>query len=291
MSKPLIIIQTPLVKRKWFIALIAAASIAAGFLVWQLVQTTGDDRIPEDERVAASSDGNLLEPTTLFLEYSDKTIDPLKLVTCNDASATLSTDDALDLSTVGVQSVTYRVSCNGNTSSSRVDFTVRDTRGPSIAFIDDEPAIEQGGTFDPLANIKHVADDVDGELVYRAIGPDTSGSEAGLELFYDQGWFTIEGEVYSDTPGTYTLKVKALDKHGNAKARDMKVRVNAAASIEAVTAQPATHAYVLNKRSKVFHLPSCHSAHEIVEKNRWDVEMTRDEVLAMEYRPCLNCNP
>lgn len=291
MSKPQIIIHTPLHKRTWLVALIVAAICALGALGWYLLNLGADSSADSGNgQLASPADDGTLVPTTLYLEYSDKTIDPLKLVTCNDASATVTALDEIDLSSVGVQTVCYLITRNGSEETCQLDFTVRDTRVPAIVFANDEPAIDQDATFDPLANIKAVSDDVDGALPYRAIGPSASIAEPGLEVVYDEGWYTIDGEVHADTPGTYTLKVKATDKHGNVKARDMRVRVNPVANATSA-GEGASHAYVLNTRSGVFHLPSCHSAHIIADKNRQDVEMTRDEVIEKGYRPCMNCNP
>ena len=49
--------------------------------------------------------------------------------------------------------------------------------------------------------------------------------------------------------------------------------------------------YVLNTNTHKFHVPGCRSANQIKASNRWDVEMTRDEVIAMGYSPCGNCKP
>lgn len=49
--------------------------------------------------------------------------------------------------------------------------------------------------------------------------------------------------------------------------------------------------YVLNKRTMVFHYPSCESAEKMSEKNRELFTGTRAEVIARGYRPCGNCKP
>ena len=54
--------------------------------------------------------------------------------------------------------------------------------------------------------------------------------------------------------------------------------------------QQGTH-YVLNTNTKKFHYPSCGSAKKISEKNRKDFYGTREELLAMGYSPCGNCDP
>ncbi len=49
--------------------------------------------------------------------------------------------------------------------------------------------------------------------------------------------------------------------------------------------------YVANKNTKKFHYPSCSSAADIKEKNRWDYSGSRDDLIALGYTPCQRCNP
>jgi DNA-entry nuclease len=60
-----------------------------------------------------------------------------------------------------------------------------------------------------------------------------------------------------------------------------------AADAQAAGAETTT-SYVLNVKSKKFHLPSCSGLPTV---NRQDYEGTRDDVLAMGYAPCKICNP
>lgn len=54
---------------------------------------------------------------------------------------------------------------------------------------------------------------------------------------------------------------------------------------------PVTSSYVLNTNTKKFHIPTCSSVGRMSSKNRQDVTMTRDEIIAMGYDPCGNCHP
>lgn len=49
--------------------------------------------------------------------------------------------------------------------------------------------------------------------------------------------------------------------------------------------------YVLNKNTKKFHIPTCSSVSDMKAKNRWDVTLTRQEVIDKGYVPCKRCNP
>lgn len=58
--------------------------------------------------------------------------------------------------------------------------------------------------------------------------------------------------------------------------------------------EPATvnsSAYVLNTNTKKFHIPTCSSVNDMKQKNRKDVNMSRDEIISNEYKPCKRCNP
>ena len=49
--------------------------------------------------------------------------------------------------------------------------------------------------------------------------------------------------------------------------------------------------YVVNKRSRVFHYPSCDGAKSISKKNREEVTATRTELTSQGYTPCGACEP
>jgi len=49
--------------------------------------------------------------------------------------------------------------------------------------------------------------------------------------------------------------------------------------------------YVLNTNTKKFHYPSCKSVKQMKDKNRQDVNASRDSIIAQGYVPCKNCNP
>ena len=49
--------------------------------------------------------------------------------------------------------------------------------------------------------------------------------------------------------------------------------------------------YVINKRSGIFHYPSCDGAREISEHNREEVTATRKELTEKGYMPCGSCEP
>ena len=54
---------------------------------------------------------------------------------------------------------------------------------------------------------------------------------------------------------------------------------------------PVETTYILNTNSGKFHRPGCKSVKQMKEKNRQDVDWSREEVIAKGYVPCKNCNP
>lgn len=64
------------------------------------------------------------------------------------------------------------------------------------------------------------------------------------------------------------------------------------ASTEPDEADGATETtYVLNTRSRKFHLPDCDSVEDIHEHNREEYTGTRDELIERGYEPCGGCHP
>ncbi len=57
------------------------------------------------------------------------------------------------------------------------------------------------------------------------------------------------------------------------------------------TEQAEIHDYVLNRNSKVFHLPDCAVVEDMAEKNAIYFTGTREEVIEQGYHPCQRCNP
>ena len=73
----------------------------------------------------------------------------------------------------------------------------------------------------------------------------------------------------------------AASSTGSTAAADQKSTQNSSAQGNEIS-------YVLNTKSRKFHLPSCDS---LPTENRQDVAITRDEVIEQGYTPCKRCNP
>ena len=55
--------------------------------------------------------------------------------------------------------------------------------------------------------------------------------------------------------------------------------------------EPQAITYVLNTNTKKFHKPACRSVGQIKPSNRDESTGTREDVLALGYKPCGNCKP
>ena len=67
--------------------------------------------------------------------------------------------------------------------------------------------------------------------------------------------------------------------------------VQTTATEQPQTSIPADCKYILNTNSMKFHHPSCHSAAKIKDSNREYSKQTREELIAIGYSPCGNCDP
>lgn len=270
---------------------------------WYLVDEVDTSRAGEQEVSVRAVDQHGNETTASFalavvdpfagvsitaasseLEYSNKQLDPTKLVQCSDPDVTV-TADKIKLDKVGDVKVTYTLKKGGATRTEALTFHVRDTKSPRIAIGQEELSIEPGESFDPYDNIVSVEDAVDGALQRAQDEQDESGD----------GWYTIQGSYDVNVPSKYYLTVIACDRNGNHASKEFSLLVNdppaqEAASPSDTTAAP-THEYVLNSNTHKFHYPSCRDVKRMNESNKEYVTATRDEVLSWGYDSCGHCNP
>lgn len=257
------------------------------------------DETPSSAPEAPSAQSPVeLRATTEYLEYSDKDIDPTTLVKVSDADAKVTCNEEIDLRVVGLQEVVYQISSGNQSVEQKVSFTVRDTRAPVIKLAAESASIEQGSSYDPHAALLSVSDEVDGALELVSSPPEAKGSKAGVEQFYDKGWYVLEGSIDSSTPGTYPIKITAADKHGNVAAKELKVTVKEPAQETTVTKEAppapvsaAAQTYILNTNTGKFHISGCASVRQMKNSNKMEVSATRDEMIANGYSPCGRCNP
>lgn len=260
-----------------------------------------------------------LTSPTKTLEYSKKETDLLKSVTCSDKDVQVKLVKNVDLSKLGKQTAVFALSKGDSSREVELDYEVVDTHMPEIKLEKDKVELQNGASYDPTTNVKDVSDSVDGALKRVETEPKDNGA----------GWYVVQGTVNTGVAGDYPVKVVACDNHGNSRNKSFTVHVAEAPAAAAAAATaapeaepaaelapepaaeetepaesgggdnpfsdqglpPATSSYVLNTNSKKFHEPSCPSVAKMKAKNRRDVDMAREDIIAQGYEPCQNCNP
>lgn len=132
------------------------------------------------------------------VEYGND-YDQSKLIISSTGKA--STKDKVDTFKTGKQKLTYTVSDNNVTRDYDVTVEVKDTQPPVIQLKEDTVVLTTGESFGPSSDIVSVNDPVDGDLAFS----DT----------LNNGTYTIESDIDTDTAGSYTVTVHAKDKNGN----------------------------------------------------------------------------
>jgi hypothetical protein len=117
-------------------------------------------------------------------------------------------------------------------------------------------------------------------------------SDALSKLYRDAlelgGWescrFIVNGEAKLSFGAESDMQCAAIEEYAG--------QVSAALGVQGATAAPSVpQAYVLNERSKKFHLPDCSGIVNMSPKNRRDFTGTREELIASGYTPCGTCKP
>lgn len=287
-----------------------SSSSASKEVVWKDEGTT---RAAED--VQAVNKAELVQKTKV-LEYSNKPIDVMELVSCSDKTVSIKPVGDIALGKLGSQTAVFELARGDATRSAELVFEVKDTHAPEIKTKEDQVNVAYGAKYDPADNVASVADPVDGDAKRLRKEPKSS----------DGAWYVVKGEVNTKKAGEYPVSVVACDANGNRKTKDFKVVVEPApapahapepapapegesessqpespgSASDAGGAQnpfpdqglpPATTAYVLNHNTKKFHRPSCRYVKKIAEHNREDVDDTRENIIAEGYKPCKVCKP
>lgn len=242
-----------------------------------------NQKATDDELIKTINVDDLIQLTEV-LEYSNKNIDALSLVNYSDSDITVSADNGIDLSALGLQTVTYILD-NGITQESITKtFNIIDTRAPNIVLDNKSIDITAGENINLLDNI-HVSDNVDGDLPYY----DEVEYAAGI------GGYSIYGYIDVNTPGKYYIDVIALDKNGLESKDNFEINViqptpdpTIVSNTEVISNEVS---YVANMNTNKFHYPNCRSVSKMKESNKWYITTTRDYLISIGYSPCGNCHP
>ena len=97
----------------------------------------------------------------------------------------------------------------------------------------------------------------------------SEGFSAGYEKGYGEGLAAANTRSVQTKPNTTTSLVNSggCDSDDNAQT------------------------YVINKKSKKFHIPTCNSVSQMNESNKKVVTDSRNNLIEQGYSPCGNCHP
>lgn len=117
--------------------------------------------------------------------------------------------------------------------------------------------------------------------------------EQGTIIAYSDGTnlsFNVE-PINDWTCGEAEVKKSASTLVKEAQANENATSETQVSADEPQAAPASDITYVCNKNTMKFHYPDCDSVNEMKPKNRMDVTLTREEVIAQGYIPCKRCNP
>ena len=270
---------------------------------WYLVSSADTSKVGEQEVTVQAVDQHGNEATASYqlkvvdpfedvhfnkktsdLEYSNKKLDPTKLIKCSDPEVSF-TADKISLNKVGDIKVTYTLTKGNATKKEVRTFHVRDTKEPHISIGQDELSIEQGESFDPYGNVVSVEDEVDGPLERVQEERSDNGN----------GWYTVQGSYDVNVPSKYFFTVIACDRNGNRVTKEFSLLVKDPPAPEASSSDQGysapVHDYIVNTNTGKFHYPYCRDVNKMNESNKSYVTATRDEIIGWGYSPCGHCHP
>ncbi|MDO4615136.1 MAG: DNA/RNA non-specific endonuclease [Lachnospiraceae bacterium] len=124
--------------------------------------------------------------------------------------------------------------------------------------------------------------------------------QPGITIDYRSGASTLNRDAEAEAAAAEEAWAAFEAKKADESAQDQSDTENDTGSdaeteeSERISDEPAAdegQTYILNTNTKKFHYPHCGSVQQMKEKNKREYEGTRDEVIAMGYSPCKNCNP
>ncbi len=133
------------------------------------------------------------------IEYGDTDFDLTTLIASSTGDVTL---PVLDVTKVGEQTLTFKVSMDGQEREFTKVVKVQDTQAPKITLASERVTLSFNEEYDVSSLVESVSDPVDGAIARK--------SEETAQSYYE-----IEGSIDTTTPGEYVITVKAVDKNGN----------------------------------------------------------------------------
>lgn len=166
----------------------------------------------------------------LTVEYGDK-LDNSKLYDASKSEKDIKVAEVKGFDSMKVGNEKVKITFTDKDGKSKTEkeimIEIKDTKAPVIVLDKDEVSIEQGNNIDLTKNIKSIKDPVDGDIKYSKSKVDKDG------------YYIDKGKLDKGKPGTYEIKVIAIDKNGNKAEKSFKVKVTKKEEKKETAKQPA----------------------------------------------------
>lgn len=163
---------------------------------------------------------------TGHVEYTRKFDNNLAdMLVCTSDRAEFVVAGDVDATRVGMQSLPVKITEDSFSKEATVQIQVKDTQPPSITLVSSTPTIALGDEVKPSDVVKSVSDPVDGDLGVVETEPEAHGSKVGEEVFYENGWYHVDGLDVASKAGSHKIVVVACDRHGNRASEELELKV------------------------------------------------------------------
>ena len=219
-------------------------------------------------------------------EYSEANDNSVAILLSHGENSFLFTGDAEEESETdiinngkNIQADVYKVGHHGSSSSSSTSFLEKVQ--PTYAVISCSDTNSYGHPHSQtLNNLRSI-----GVQLFRT---DEQGSLIATSNGKTLKWNSLATETWQAGESTENSQ-----PHVDVKKEESTPMVETPAIEEPIVEEVATseNGYILNTNSKKFHFMDCGSGGRTSAKNRKDVTDTRENIIAMGYEPCGNCEP
>ena len=176
---------------------------------------------------------------TNHIEYTQRFDANLNdILTCTSDQAQFTVKGDVDATKVGTQDLPVSITEGPFSKEVTVPIQVKDTQPPEISLKAESFTASLGDELKDSDIVKTVADPIDGKLDAVKDEPEARGTIAGEQVFYDKGWYRIDGLASTNEAGSHTMSVIACDRHGNKTSKELKLDVND--PLKDVTLKPKT---------------------------------------------------
>ena len=148
------------------------------------------------------------------VEYGTPDYDPMTLVENVPYGKIVNYTSTVDTNSIGKQTLIFVVEDENVTKVVNVEVEIVDTEKPEITMAEETISIEEGNEYNIKDNIKSVTDKVDGDL--ELVEEETEDKKA---------YYTINTNLDTNTAGSYSVSVKAVDNSGNVSEKTYNINV------------------------------------------------------------------